>query len=717
MFRWFPLRHPIGTLLVATWAWAGSAGAQTLTLHTVASGFANPVGIVNAHDGSNRLFVVEQGGTIRIISGGVVLSTPFLDIGAKLISGGERGLLGLAFDPSYSTNGFFYVYYTSQPAGEITIARYSVSGDPNVANANSEHILKTQTHSKASNHNGGSLVFGPDGCLYAGIGDGGGGGDPDGNGQNLGTLLGKIIRISKTNGAPCPAAPGNPFVGMSGARGEIWALGVRNPWRITFDRQTGDLFVADVGQGLHEEVDFQPPGVAGRNYCWNHKEGKEIFNTQNTCTIGKPTDPVIEYDHVDSNCSITGGYRYRGSQFPAVVGTYIYGDYCTGRIWGATESLGKWTSKQLLHGKFLISTFGEDEAGEIYVARISDTNGIIYRLVFDTSLVMSPATNVSISGPAGGTFFPSTFQYSLSSAVGSVNYSVSMSFDSGAPQWLTVTPASGTVKESSTHVKFALNAAANSLAPGTYHATITFTNTTNGKGTQQRTVTLVVQSHVLKVTPSANIFSSGPQGGPFSPSSFVYKLTGAAGSVLYTISGIPDWLTASPTSGTATAAGVNVTFKVDDSALGLAPGTHQAIITFTNKTNGIGTQTRTARLAVTTSPLKLVVIPTADFNASGKEGGPFSPSAKDYSLRTTSGNVNFTITGVPAWLTPSVTSGTASTTPRTLRFTINSTANSLSAGKQTATIQFVNTTNGRGNQSRKATLTITAPALVVGEQP
>jgi glucose/arabinose dehydrogenase len=358
----------------------GTAAAQpALNLQLVASGFASPVGIVNAHDGSNRLFIVEQGGDIKIYDGTQVLATPFLNIASKVLSGGERGLLGLAFDSSYLSNGFFYVYYTSQPAGQVTIARYSVTADPNVGDPNSEHILKTQDHSQFANHNGGSLLFGPDGCLYAGIGDGGSGGDPNGNGQNLNTLLAKIIRISPIDGAACTAAPGNPFVGMPNTRDEIWALGVRNPWRITFDRQTGDLLIADVGQDTEEEVDFQPAGVGGRNYCWRHKEGTLIFDANTACTAGTPTDPVLEYDHSAGKCAITGGYRYRGSSIPEIVGTYFYGDYCTGQIWGAAESGGVWTASQLLDTTFNISTFGEDENGEIYVANIS--GGTFYRLM------------------------------------------------------------------------------------------------------------------------------------------------------------------------------------------------------------------------------------------------------------------------------------------------------------------------------------------------
>jgi glucose/arabinose dehydrogenase len=373
-------------IVVAAWwfaallSLAGTAAAQpALSFQPVVSGLSSPLGIVNAHDGSNRLFIVEKGGLIKIYNSTQVLATPFLDISAKIVTDSERGLLGLAFDANYSSNGLFYIYYTSAPNGTVTISRYSVSASANVADPNSEVVLKTQDHSQFGNHDGGSLLFGPDGCLYAGIGDGGSGGDPNGNGQNLNTLLAKIIRINPTDGAACSAAPGNPFVGQANVRDEIWALGVRNPWRITFDRQTGDLLIADVGEDIEEELDIQPPGIGGRNYCWRHKEGLLIYDAGTACTAGIPTDPVLVYDHTNGRCAITGGYRYRGSRIPDLNGTYFYGDYCTGEFWGATESGGVWSSTRLLDTPYNISTFGEDESGEIYLADI--TGGAIYKLV------------------------------------------------------------------------------------------------------------------------------------------------------------------------------------------------------------------------------------------------------------------------------------------------------------------------------------------------
>jgi len=504
-----------------------------IALQPVASGLAGPVAIANAGDGSLRLFIVEQAGTIRILSGGQVLSTPFLNITGKVLSGGEQGLLGLAFDPNYKTNGFFYVFYTSRPAGEVTIARYHVTADPNVADAQSELVLKTQAHASFANHNGGALAFGPDGCLYAGIGDGGGGGDPDGNGQNLGTLLAKIIRINKTDGAPCAAAPGNPFVNTPGARGEIWALGLRNPWRITFDRQTGDLFIADVGQGAREEVNFQPPGVAGRNYCWKAKEGTAIFDSTVQCTAGVPADPILEYDHAAGKCSITGGYRYRGSQFATLAGTYFYGDFCTGIIWGARLNGSTWTTTQLIDTTLSISTFGEDEAGEIYVADLS--GGTIHHLVAPNALQVSPAANVNVAGTQGGPFAPASFTYALSVTSGSVNYSTAIQFDPGVPGWLTITAGSGTATTAPTNVTFAVNAAANGLGAGTYNAAITFTNTTSG-GTQGRTAMLQITAR-LPDAPTCPLASSLSDFGGDGRSDLLFRRTDGQ-MILYQMNGL-----------------------------------------------------------------------------------------------------------------------------------------------------------------------------------
>ena len=387
-----------------------SAQAQpswpTLMLVPVVGGLTQPTSITHAGDNSPRIFVTEQPGRIRIIKNGALLPTPFLDIAGRIgIPGSEQGLLSVAFPPGYgSTRNRFYVCYTN-PAGTLVIARYRPTADPDVADPNSEEIILTIDHPTNANHNGGQLQFGPDGYLYIGTGDGGGGGDPDQNAQNPGALLGKLLRIDvEPVSFPVSALfktylpivfksppslnyripPNNPYVGVPGYRGEIWALGLRNPWRFSFDRQTGDLYIGDVGQGLWEEVDFQPavpPGVRpiGKNYGWNFREGNHCYPPSSICDLNDPsyTAPVAEYDH-SSDCSITGGYVYRGPGNPAMQGIYFYGDICSGKIRGLQRSNGTWLSSLLTTAPFGISTFGEDQAGNLYVADYS--GGSIYQI-------------------------------------------------------------------------------------------------------------------------------------------------------------------------------------------------------------------------------------------------------------------------------------------------------------------------------------------------
>ena len=364
----------------------------TIQLEQVVSGLNLPVTVTNAGDGSGRIFIVQQTGQIRILSGGTLLPTPFLDISALVSCCGERGLLGLAFHPDYATNGFFYVDYTNV-AGNTVVARYEVSPtDPNVADPNSAQTVLTQNQPFA-NHNGGQLAFGPDGYLYIALGDGGSGGDPQDNGQNLNTWLGKILRVD-VNGDDFPGdpdrnyavPPNNPFVGIAGLD-EIWAYGLRNPWRCTFDRVTGDLFIGDVGQNNWEEINFQPAASAGgENYGWDVLEGMHCFEDQppgscNAFLNGGSTLPILEYNH-SLGCSVTGGYRYRGQLYPQLDGIYFYGDLCSGRIWGATrQGDGTWVSEELLVSGFTISTFGEDEAGEVYVAQYNGGQSALYRIV------------------------------------------------------------------------------------------------------------------------------------------------------------------------------------------------------------------------------------------------------------------------------------------------------------------------------------------------
>lgn len=347
-----------------------------IVLQPVTDGLNRLVSIT--HAGDNRMFITQQHGVVRIYDGTRLLPDPFLDVRHLVTSEGEQGLLSIAFHPDYARNGLFYVNYTNL-GGHTVVARYSVMPtDPNRANAASAVTLLT-INQPFANHNGGQMQFGPDGYLYIGMGDGGSGGDPDNRAQNLGDLLGKMLRIDVNRGSPYAIPPSNPFVGQSGARPEIWSLGLRNPWRFSFDRYTGDLWIADVGQGRWEEINYQAAtNIGGDNYAWKRMEGAHCFPPGSTCNTANLVQPVIEYDH-SVGCSVTGGYVYRGSRYPRLNGTYIYGDFCTGRIWGGTRNAnGTVSVRNLLDAPFNISTFGEDANGEVYVGDYG--NGVLYRI-------------------------------------------------------------------------------------------------------------------------------------------------------------------------------------------------------------------------------------------------------------------------------------------------------------------------------------------------
>jgi glucose/arabinose dehydrogenase len=383
-------------------AWAKGQPAtgkgQTLTatvqLRTVrvASGLSRPVFVTSAPGDAFRLFIVEQKlGQIKILTGGVVLPTPFLDIGSLIASSGnEQGLLGLAFHPNYSSNGYFFVNYTNT-LGNTTVARYKVSDDPNQAEPDSQLVILNITQPYA-NHNGGMLAFGPnDGCLYIGTGDGGAGGDPGNRAQNDGELLGKMLRIDVDGGSPYGIPPDNPFVGTGDPLDEIWAKGFRNPWRFSFDRVARDLFVTDVGESAYEEVDFQPSSSrGGENYGWRLMEGDHCYNPPTDCDPGGLSYPIHEYSHGGdpSRCAVVGGYVYRGESIPGLQGTYFFGDYCSGQIWSFRydgENLTAFTDRTTelspASGMSIdqVSSFGEDSAGELYVV---DLDGEIYKITY-----------------------------------------------------------------------------------------------------------------------------------------------------------------------------------------------------------------------------------------------------------------------------------------------------------------------------------------------
>ncbi len=335
--------------------------------------------LTNAGDGSQRLFVVEKVGRVRIVEAGEMLEAPFLDISDLVdASSSEKGLLSIAFPPDYGQTGEFYVNYTARASdGGTVIARYQVSAsDPNRADPASAQIVLAFAQ-PAPNHNGGQIQFGPDGYLYIGTGDGGAAGDPWDNAENLQSVLGKMLRLDVRGQQTYAIPPDNPFAGQPGSE-PIWAYGLRNPWRFSFDRLTGDLYIGDVGQGSWEEVDFVAAGSAGGiHFGWDTMEGRHCFEPSQDCETAGKVMPVAEYSH-SQGCSITGGYVYRGQRFPALNGVYLYGDYCSGLIWGLWQDAdGEWQSRMLLESGANIASFGEDEAGELYML---DLSGVVYRL-------------------------------------------------------------------------------------------------------------------------------------------------------------------------------------------------------------------------------------------------------------------------------------------------------------------------------------------------
>jgi glucose/arabinose dehydrogenase len=375
------IRPEIRTLYVAVFsaalscAFSGAAEIPSdLELEAVGDEFDNPVVATGSGDGSGRIFVAEQTGRIKIVGGGT-----FLDISGRVDSSGtEQGLLGLAFHPDYSNNGFFYVNYTHDPGPgpDLTrVSRFSVSdGDDGAADPDSE-VVVLAIPQDADNHNAGDMHFGPDGYLYIATGDGGGGEDPNDRGQSLATLLGKLLRIDVDGGNPYGIPQSNPFVGVNGALDEIWAYGLRNPWRFSFDRATGDLYIGDVGQYDIEEIDLQPASSSGgENYGWSCMEG-DVVRNYNPCDDVPLTAPILVYDH-DLGCSVTGGFVYRG-KIGGLNGLYVFADYCSGRIWFAEPGAGGWTADEWGSGGFGLSSFGEGDDGELYVANRS--TGVISR--------------------------------------------------------------------------------------------------------------------------------------------------------------------------------------------------------------------------------------------------------------------------------------------------------------------------------------------------
>lgn len=358
----------------------GAPGFPAIALIPVAEGFSEPVQIVDAGDGSGRLFVVERSGLVRLLQNGDVRGQPWLDLRTFVkTQGPEQGLLSIAFPPELAQRRHFYVVYTDQ-TDSVVLARYGLLADSDEVDPGSGEVLLTVSKPFA-NHNGGGTAFGPDGKLYLSLGDGGGANDPLGNGQNIDTLLGTLLRLDVEAGASdgSYAVPAdNPFVAASDGRSEIWAYGLRNPWRFSFDRITGDLYIADVGQARYEEINFQPLASAGgENYGWSLMEGAHCFRTQ-SCDAEGAVPPVAEYSHDGGDCSVTGGYVYRGQLHPELRGIYFYGDFCSGRIRGLRRNGGDWRSEVILDSDLQISSFGQNQNGELLVADYGE--GVIYRI-------------------------------------------------------------------------------------------------------------------------------------------------------------------------------------------------------------------------------------------------------------------------------------------------------------------------------------------------
>jgi glucose/arabinose dehydrogenase len=362
-----------------------------VSLIQVGTGFSNPILLTNAGDGSHRLFIVEQGGRVRTLADGPA-GTPFLDISTRVLSGGERGLLGLAFHPNFETNGKLYVNYTRKDDGATVIDEYRVTTDPdNVDEATRRAILAIAQ--PYSNHNGGMIEFGRDGFLYIGMGDGGSGGDPQDRAQNLSSLHGKVLRIDvngTSSGKAYRIPSSNPYVGKTGLD-EIWSIGLRNPWRWSFDRITGDLWIGDVGQGSWEEINRSTAasgGGKGRNYGWDDMEGRHCYEPSSGCLTSGRTLPLVEFAHSvsgDDNCSVTGGYVYHGLRYPKLTGGYFYADYCSGRIWTVdSKAAAPATGVELLNTTLKIVSFGQSERGELYVLA---QNGTIHQLRESTRAV------------------------------------------------------------------------------------------------------------------------------------------------------------------------------------------------------------------------------------------------------------------------------------------------------------------------------------------
>ena len=380
-----------------------------LTTKLVTAGLSSPVAIAAPPGDFDRIFVVEQNtAQIRIVQQGNLVPTPFLSLASSIVAGGEQGLLGLAFHPNYASNGRFFVQYTAKPSGDVVVMAFKVSAaNPNIANPLSGAKLLQVSHPFA-NHNGGNLKFGADGYLYIGIGDGGSANDPFNNAQNLSSLLGKILRIDVDSGTPYAIPPMNPFVGVPGARPEIWAYGLRNPWKFSFDGTLTDLYIADVGQDSYEEIDFQVGGSpGGLNYGWRCFEGNHSTGLSGCLGSTAVEKPILEYPHGTMGCAVIGGCVYRGFAIPDLRGTYFFADWCTSKIWSFQYQGGVIANYQERTAELVpndgvssinsISAFGEDAAGELYI--VDYTGGELFKVIPNASVPLFGVTYFGTGTP------------------------------------------------------------------------------------------------------------------------------------------------------------------------------------------------------------------------------------------------------------------------------------------------------------------------------
>jgi glucose/arabinose dehydrogenase/regulation of enolase protein 1 (concanavalin A-like superfamily) len=397
------------------------AASITITTRDIGSGYTEPTNIVSTGiAGDNRLFILERAGSIKIIrTTGVKNATPFLNLTSKVNSNGgsgEDGLMGLVFHPNYSNNRFLYVSYVIGDQS-LNVSRFTRDAtNPDIVDPASEIVLLNIPHPGQSNHNGGDLHFGPDGYLYITTGDGGGGGNPSNSAQNLSSLQGKMLRIDVDNGSPYAIPPSNPFAGSSTAKKEIWAYGLRNPWRFSFDKATNDLWIGDVGQDVREEVDFQAAGSAGgQNYGWRCYEGNNNFNLTGCAAKSSYVFPIGEYDHASGRCALIGGYVYRGAQYPAMAGHYFFTDFCTGDFYTLyPNGAGGWTQELLLRLPNNPGAFGQDNNGELYL--VDNFSGHIYHLETTTQLTDTTAPTSSITAPAANATLSNTATISASAS-------------------------------------------------------------------------------------------------------------------------------------------------------------------------------------------------------------------------------------------------------------------------------------------------------------